>query len=214
MQLLGARAARSCRHSDRGTHPTTPPQAGHGTARVDLLAGQRNGRATLQINARPPITTYWIPKKGSSAAPPFSFSGSGQQIRKRQPAAGAPHTSRHRFTPAPYDGLMSARSWRVRFGLTRSWARLKSHTPTSASWAQRSTGPRPAAELNTSHSVMGYVFLDNQLWLDPSMPKEKFAAGSGIAAGLLWDATRSWRIQVELYGRASGGAAKGVGCTI
>lgn len=204
MQLLGARAALPAGTPIEVPTPTTPPQAGHGTARVDLLAGQRNGRATLQINARPAYHDLLDPEEG------FQRGSAIQFFRLEASKSENGSLQLERLIPvdivslSPYDGLMSARSWRVRFGLTRSWARLKSPHPDKRELgAEVNGGPGLAAELNTSHSVMGYVFLDNQLWLDPSMPKEKFAAGSGIAAGLLWDATRSWRIQVELYGRAS-----------
>ena len=204
VQLLSARASLPAGSGIEVPTPVTPPQAGHGTARLDVLTGQRNGQATLQINARPAYHDLLDPEDG------FQRGSAIQFFRLELSKTENGGLQLERLTPvdivslSPYDGLISARSWRVRFGLTRSWTPLGvQHVQQRKLAAEVNGGPGWAAELNASRSLMGYAFLDNQLWLDPALPKEKFAAGTGVAAGLLWDITPTWRVQAELYARAS-----------
>lgn len=204
MRFLAARAALPSGHAIEVPTPDIPPQAGHGTARVDLLVGQRNGGAVVQLNARPAYHDLLDPEDG------FQRGSAIQFFRMELSKAENGSVQLEHLTPvdivslSPYDGLMSARSWRVRFGLTRSWARLGSSQPQQRKLAAEvNGGPGLAAELGSARRLLGYVFLDNQLWLDPAMPQQKFAAGSGLATGVLWDATAAWRIQAEVYARAS-----------
>ncbi|MGE5451075.1 MAG: DUF4105 domain-containing protein [Acidobacteriota bacterium] len=204
MRLLSARAALPSGPAIETPTPGTPPQAGHGTARVDMLVGQRNGASVLQIQARPAYHDLLDPEAGFQRGSAIQFG----RIELSKAENGS--LQLERFIPveieslSPYDGLLSARSWRVRFGLTRTWPTLSSPSLAHRKLAAEvNGGPGLAAELGSSRNLLGYVFLDNQLWLDPAMPKQKFAAGSGLATGLLWDLTGRWRVQAEVYARAS-----------
>ena len=207
MRFLAARASLPSGAAIEVPTPQTPPQAGHGTARVDVLLGQRNGASVLQINARPAYHELIDPEAGFQRGSAIQFG------RLELSKAENGSLQLERFIPvdivslSPYDGLMSARSWRVRFGLTRSWAPLhhddSDHPSQRKLAAEINGGPGLAAELGSHKNLLGYVFLDNQLWLDPAMPKQKFAAGSGLAGGVLWDVSQAWRVQAELYARAS-----------
>lgn len=206
MRFLTARASLPTGDAVDVPPPSVPPQNGHGTSRLDVLAGQRNGRTVIQLNARPAYHDLLDPEGG------FQRGSAIQFFRVELSKSKAGSIQLEKLTPvdivslSPYDGLLSTRSWRVRFGLTRSWARPGPYIPNSDDRklaAEVNGGPGWAAELTSKQDLLGYVFLDNQLWLDPALMQQKFAAGSGIAAGLIWDPTPAWRIQAELYGRAS-----------
>lgn len=202
MRFLSARASLPSGQAVEVPPPSVPPQDGHGTSRVDILTGQRNGRALVQLNARPAYHDLLDPEGG------FQRGSAIQFFRLELTRAESGSLQLEKLTPvdivslSPYDGLIAARSWRVRFGLTRSWAKPGSDPVRQRELAAEiNGGPGWATELLDNQTLLGYAFMDNQIWLDPALPKQKLAAGSGIATGLIWDATPTWRIQAELYGK-------------
>ncbi|MDE2077735.1 MAG: DUF4105 domain-containing protein [Burkholderiales bacterium] len=204
MRFLGARARLPSGTPVVVPTPSTAPQDGHGTARIDVALGRRDGQSIIQINARPAYHDLLDPEAGFQRGSAIQFFR--VELAKQENGS----VQLEKLTPvdivslSPYDGLMSARSWRVRFGLTRSWARIGANDPSRRQLAfEINGGPGAAAELLPGQRLLGYAFLDNQLWLDPALPEQKFAAGSGIAVGALWDPLPQWRIQAEMYGRAS-----------
>ena len=203
MRFLSARASLPSGQAIEVPPPSVPPQDGHGTSRIDLLTGQRNGRPLIQLNARPAYHDLLDPEGG------FQRGSAIQFFRLELTKSESGSLQLEKLTPvdivslSPYDGLIAARSWRVRFGLTRSWAKPGSDPVRQRELAAEiNGGPGWATELLDNQRLLGYTFMDNQIWLDPALPQQKLAAGSGIAAGLIWDATPTWRIQAELYGKA------------
>ena len=204
MRFLAARSSLPTGEAVEAPKPTTAPQEGHGTARTDVMLGQRMGHAVIQVNARPAYHDLLDPEAG------FQRGSAIQFFRLEVSKAENGSLQLEKLTPvdivslSPDDGLISSKSWRVHFGLTRSWAHLGSMDPSKRRLAvEVNGGPGRAFELNPSKNLLAYAFMDNELWLDPAMPKEKFAAGSGLAVGLIWDATPAWRWQGEVYARAS-----------
>ncbi|WP_223673083.1 DUF7840 domain-containing protein, partial [Proteus terrae] len=62
-------------------------------------------------------------------------------------------------------------------------------------------GPGAAWDLGEPGQALAYVFLDNHLSWDRSLTRKPWAAGSGLAAGLLAQVGSQVRVQVEAYGR-------------
>lgn len=203
MRFLSARASLPSGDAIEVPAPNIPPQNGHGTSRIDVLTGQRNGRTLVQLNARPAYHDLLDPEGG------FQRGSAIQFFRLELTRSESGSLQLEKLTPvdivslSPYDGLIATRSWRVRFGLTRSWAKPGSDPVKRRELAAEiNGGPGWATELIDNQRLLGYAFMDNQVWLDPSLPQQKLAVGSGIAAGMIWDATPSWRVQAELYGKA------------
>ena len=205
LQLLTARAALPALPELAVPVPDVPPQAGHGTARVDLSAGRRNGKAVWNLALRPAYHDLGDPEEGYSRGAQIQFLAldlgqtEGQGMRLQ------------RFTPVdivsltPTTAMLGGTSWKVRFGLVRSFANTAANAPLAV---EVNGGPGHAWELREDRRALAYVFMDNQLWYDKSLAATPWAVGSGLQAGLLLDLGARWRIQLEAGVRAFVGPAR------
>ena len=205
LALLTARAALPGLPELVAPVPAVSPQAGHGTARVDLSAGRRNGRSAWSLALRPAYHDLGDPEAGYSRGAQIQFLAAelgqveGQGLRLL------------RFTPVdivsltPTTALLGGTSWKVRFGLVRSFANTTADAPLAV---EVNGGPGHAWELGESQRALAYVFMDNQLWHDKSLPATPWAVGTGVQAGLLLDPTSRWRIQLEAGVRDFAGPAR------
>lgn len=200
--LLIARAALPSTPAITAPRPATAPSEGHRTARVDLLTGRRGDSQVWQFMVRPAYHDLMDPQAG------FERGAAIQFFRLELSRAAGGGVKLDRFTPveieslSPRDGIIDARSWRVRAGWSRGWGPDPRQPFERAPLAfEANGGPGWAGEIGSDQRLLAYVFLDNQFWWDKSLPQRRWAVGSGLATGLLWDATPAWRMGLEAYGR-------------
>jgi hypothetical protein len=203
MAVLVARAALPALPALAVPAPSTPPSAGHQTARTDVLTGQRGGQRIWQFMLRPAYHDLMDPQAGYERGAAIQFG----RIELSQRGHGGLRLER--FTPveiqslSPNEGLIDARSWRVHAGWRRSWGPDAQHPYDQAPLAfEANGGPGWAAELTPQRTLLGYAFIDNQFWWDKGLVHRGWAAGSGLAVGLIWDASETWRMGAEAYARA------------
>ncbi|MFZ4552468.1 MAG: DUF4105 domain-containing protein [Aquabacterium sp.] len=202
MSLLIARSALPSAPEPVMPPRPTPPTEGHATGRIDLLTGQRGGEQVWSVMWRPAYHDLLDPEPGYQR-------GAAIQFGRLELAYSAQRGLRlDRFTPveiqslSPIDGILDARSWRVKAGWRRSWGPDARQPYTAAPLAfEANGGPGLSTELGTTGHALGYVFMDNQFWLDHALPARDWSIATGLATGLLWDASAHWRMQLEGYAR-------------
>ncbi|HEX5356026.1 MAG TPA: DUF4105 domain-containing protein [Aquabacterium sp.] len=200
MALLTARAALPAGDPLTVPTPSTDPTQGHNTARTDIMVGQRNGHGVVLIQAKPAYHELLDPEPGYQRGAAIQFfslmlgktSDGHLQLEKLIPVEITSLSAR--------EPLLSAKSWRVHIGLERADnARADGSRPLGINL---NGGPGLAYELTAHENLMGYVFLDNQARWDRSLPRQPWAVGTGLAAGLLADVSPAWRLQLEVFQRA------------
>ncbi len=206
MALLMARA-----QLPRGTPVTVPtppdePSTGHGTARIDVMLGQRNGQGLVELAARPAYHDLLDQPEG------FQRGAAIQFFRMGLSKTAQGHLQLERLTPveitslSPHEPLLAARSWRVEMSLQRrAQARADGLRPLGA---QVRGGPGYAWDL-AGERVLAYAFLDNHLAWERELDRQAWQAGSGLAAGALVDLGPGWRVQAEAFARAYLGGQPG-----
>lgn len=206
MALLKVRASLPAGDEIVVPTPAADPTQGHGTARVDLMLGQRNGRNVVQLQARPAYHDLLDPETGYQRGAAIQFFNVLLSREDEGRGDGDGDLQLERFVPvditslAPRESLLKAKSWRVRFGLERAnQARPDGKRPLGA---MVGGGPGLAWELVQGQKLLAYTFIDNQARWDRSLPHHPWAVGSGLAAGLIGDVNDRWRIQVEAFARA------------
>jgi len=203
MKLLVARAALPAGETLVVPTPVDEPTSGHDTARVTLQYGQRQGHGQWTLQARPAYHDLLDPQRGYQRGAAIAFGDMAFSKSANGPWQLA------RFTPvsiqsmAPNEPLLSARSWRVDFGLARSPVAVSGSRPVVA---QLHGGPGLAWELGQDN-LLAYAFIDNQAWWDRNLQHRPGVAGSGLAMGLIGDVNTRWRVQAEGYARAYLGGA-------
>lgn len=198
MRLLAARAALPAVAVPPAPRPAVPPQAGHGTARVDLLAGRRDGRDAWQLMARPAYHDLQDPEAGYQRGAQIQFG----RVELGRTAGGGLRLER--LTPVdivsltPIAPMVDGGSWKVRFGAVRGWADADGRTRLGA---EVQGGPGRAVEIGSGERLLAYAFMDNHLAWDRSLARRPFAAGTGLAVGLLADPLPGWRLQLDAWRR-------------
>src|SRR5690606_23414820 len=200
MRLLAARAALPAGVEPTVPTPSTDPSQGHDTARIDVMAGRRNGQAIVQLQARPAYHDLLDPEAGYQRGAAIQFFNVMLSHEEGK------HVQLERFVPvdiaslAPRTPLMASKSWRVHIGLERAdQPRSDGKRPLGGNL---SGGPGMAWELADAQTLMAYVFMDNQARWDRSYTRQPWAFGSGLAAGLIADLAPRWRVQAEAFARA------------
>jgi len=204
MPLLRARAALPAGQAVTVPTPKDDPTTGHATARIDVMAGQRAGRDFYTLTARPAYHDLLDPPAGYQRGAAIQFF---QAVLSRS-AHGT--VQLERFTPvdisslSPHEPLLRARSWRVGmhlrrdpFGAADERRRMGGEVRGGPGWAWQLGGDGEGIG-----DLMPYAFLDNHLQWDRRRADQPWALGSGLAAGLLWQATPHLGLQLEGHGRA------------
>ncbi len=204
MRLLAARAALPSGEPLVVPTPKDEPTSGHDTARLALQYGQRQGHGLWLLQARPAYHDLMDPQKGFQRGAAIAF---GDMVFSK--TATGPWQL-ERFTPvsiqsfAPHEPLLEARSWRVDISAMRSPVAVAGRRPVGVSLHG---GPGRAWELRQDETLLAYAFLDNQAWWDRNLQRRPWAAGSGLALGLIGDVGPRWRLQAEGFARAYLGGA-------
>ncbi len=201
MAVLGERA-----QLPTVTTPPVPvpiqPQEGHATGRADLLLGQRNGVSQWRLALRPAYHDLGDPEAGFQRGAHIQFGAlelsgaAGQGVRLE------------RLTPVdiisltPEARLIGATSWKARFGLSREFGRGDAQAPLVL---DINGGPGRAWELGRSQRALAFALLDNQLWWSPGAAPDHagrgWAVGTGVHAGVMFDPTATWRLQLDAHWR-------------
>lgn len=176
--------------------PDSPPERGHGTARTDLLAGRCDGAPCWQLGWRPAYHDLSDPDTGFQRGAQIQFfridlaqrRGGGVQLQRLMPV--------DIISLTPSDGLLSGSSWKVRFGLERTYWRADADAPLGLF-----VNGGPGRSWTLGRTGLAYVFLDNQIGHDPALPQQRWTLGSGPAFGLLWDPAPAWRLQLDTWRR-------------
>ncbi|OGA82827.1 MAG: hypothetical protein A2711_10135 [Burkholderiales bacterium RIFCSPHIGHO2_01_FULL_63_240] len=200
MPLLRARATLPAGEAVTVPTPKDDPTTGHATARIDVMAGRRAGRDWYTFTARPAYHDLLDPPAGYQRGAAIQFF---QTVLSRS-AHG--DVQLERFTPvditslSPHEPLLRARSWRVGMHLRRD--PFGQADERRRMGAEVRGGPGWAWLLEGVGDLMPYAFVDNHLQWDRRRADQPWALGSGLAAGLLWQATPRWGLQLEGHGRA------------
>lgn len=200
MPLLRARATLPAGEAVTVPTPKDDPTTGHATARIDVVAGRRAGRDWYTFTARPAYHDLLDPPAGYQRGAAIQFF---QTVLSRS-ASG--DVQLERFTPvditslSPHEPLLRARSWRVGMHLRRD--PFGQADERRRMGAEVRGGPGWAWLLEGVGDLMPYAFVDNHLQWDRRRADQPWALGSGLAAGLLWQATPRWGLQLEGHGRA------------
>lgn len=177
--------------------PATTPEAGHGTGRIDLAIGSRNGAAGGRLTLRPAYHDLTDPDTGFQPGAQIQFFQVEASLIQGEAAR------LERFTPvdivslAPDQGLQHNTSWKVRFGLARP--------PTPAAPLAIEANGGPGQSWRLANHALGYAFLDNQLWIDRTLDRG-WAIGSGPLLGLLWEGSQQQRLKLEWASRWHAGS--------
>ena len=203
MPLLRARAVLPAGQAVTVPTPKDDPTTGHATARIDVMAGRRAGRDWYTFAVRPAYHDLLDPPAGYQRGAAIQFF---QAVLSRS-AHG--QVQLERFTPvdisslSPHEPLLRARSWRVGmhlrrdpFGAADERRRMGAEVRGGPGWAWQLGDTTGLGEL------MPYAFVDNHLQWDRRRADQPWALGSGLAAGLLWQATPRLGLQLEGHGRA------------
>lgn len=173
---------------DTGTVPAPPrPENGHASGRFGLAAGRVDGANALFLDLRPAYHDLLDPETGYARGAQIRFLDLGASQREGR------GWRLDRFLPvdivsvAPRLSWTQPLSWKVRFGWERVLGASRATSPMVAG------GPGAAWEWG---SLLGYVFLENQLLGHGDLQKH-WAIGSGPLAGLLWDVGAGSRLQLE-----------------
>lgn len=200
MPLLRARATLPAGEAVTVPTPKDDPTTGHATARVDVMAGRRAGSDWYTFSVRPAYHDLLDPPAGYQRGAAIQFF---QAVLSRS-AHG--DVQLERFTPvdisslSPHEPLLRARSWRVGMHLRRDpFGAADEHRRMGA---EVRGGPGWAWLLEGVGDLMPYAFVDNHLQWDRRRADQPWALGSGLAAGLLWQATPHLGLQLEGHGRA------------
>jgi hypothetical protein len=198
MRLLAARAALPAVDVPPPPRPAVPPQAGHGTARVDLLAGRRDGRDAWQLMARPAYHDLQDPEAGYQRGAHIQFG----RLELSRTAGGGLRLDRlipvDIVSLTPIAPMVDGGSWKVRFGAVRTGPDAQGRDRLGAEVVG---GPGRAIEIGRGERLLAYAFMDNHLAWDRSLARRPFAAGTGLAVGLLADPTARWRVQIDAWRR-------------
>jgi hypothetical protein len=200
MGLLTARATLPASEPLTVPTPADKPTDGHGTARVDMLAGQRQGHSIIQLMARPAYHDLLDPQAGFQRGAAIEF------FKLELSKANSGALQMERLTPvaitslSPREPLLSARSWRVEMGLQR--ASLNRNDGTRPLGLNLRGGPGVAYELGSRQNALGYAFIDNHAQWDRTLSRHPWGIGSGVATGLIGDVNERWRLQGEVFARA------------
>ena len=207
MPLLRARAALPAGEAVTVPTPKEDPTTGHATARIDVMAGRRAGSDWYTFTARPAYHDLLDPPAGYQRGAAIQFF---QAVLSRSSHGDV---QLERFTPvdisslSPHEPLLRARSWRVGmhlrrdpFGAADERRRMGAEVRGGPGWAWQLGGDGEGIG-----DLMPYAFLDNHLQWDRRRADQPWALGSGLAAGLLWQATPHLGLQLEGHGRAYAG---------
>lgn len=177
--------------------PSTPPEAGHRTSRIETWAGVQNGRAAAKLGLRAAYHDLMDPDAGYQRGAQIQFfnlvlaqrAGNGVRIDQL--------TLFDVLSLSPSDTLLGGTTWKARLGLSQSWG---------LPWEQAklvpalSGGPGIAWELRQTNEqdtkALAYAFMDNQLAFDRTR-EERWALGTGINAGVLLDWRAGWRLRLD-----------------
>ncbi len=197
--LLAARARLPAAPALVVPTPAVAPEQGHRTARLDLLAGQRDGQAYWKLAVRPSYHDVTDPEAGYQRGAQIQL---GSLALSQQAGRGL---RLDHFTPvdilsiSPQSAVGGGPSWKVRGGVTRAWGLPSGDAPLA--WGLNG-GPGKAWELGSAdrsgrHHALAYAFMDNQLWRDASHAGTPWRLGSGLQAGVLLDLGAAWRVQLD-----------------
>lgn len=209
-ELLSGRAALPSTHIEPPPQPTVAPHQGHGTARLDAFIGQRQGKATWQVQARPAYHDIHDVEAGYQRGAGIQF----LRIEFSQTAGEHIKLERMNFVDitslTPYESLLGSKSWRVRASIARLDAQKEADRKAMA--ARRlfwdiSGGPGRAIELKADRTAIAYALIDNQAWIDWRNPTQGASIGTGLALGLVLDSeNRRLRLIPEIYAHRYVGA--------
>jgi len=206
MPLLRARAALPAGEAVTVPPPKDDPTTGHATARIDVMAGRRAGHDFYTLTARPAYHDLLDPPAGYQRGAAIQFF---QAVLSRSSRG---NVQLERFTPvdisslSPHEPLLRARSWRVGmhlrrdpFGAADERRRMGAEVSGGPGWAWQLGDADGSGGLG---DLMPYAFLDNHLQWDRRRANQPWALGSGLAAGVRWQPTPRWGLQLEGHGRA------------
>jgi hypothetical protein len=203
VSLLAARADLPPAPAAEPPVPAVAPHEGHRTIRVDAGMGRRDAEPFWQIGWRSSYHELTEAEAGYTRGAQIEIG----RVEVAQLRGDRVRLDRLTFVDiislSPKEGLLGGLSWKVRLGLERSaGSRNDGRAPLALG---ANGGPGYAMELVPGHRALAYGFMDNQLWYDPALGSSRWALGTGIQLGLLWDPLPWWRLHLQGYRRVSGG---------
>jgi hypothetical protein len=177
--------------------PEVRPDEGHGTSRVGIGGGRRDGANFVELRARPTYHDILDPEAGYVHGAQIEFFDFA--VRDYSGGVG---TRLEDFTPVrivsipPRNEFFQSTSWRVDVGWARR--RLESGAEPLVFCARGGPGLAWSVPDTLRSSSTVYAFLDSTLQADTRLDKN-YALGTGPGIGALIDMTARWR--AEPYAR-------------
>ncbi len=181
--------------------PVPPPQVrpdqGHGTARVEIGGGRRDGLNFVELRARPAYHDLMDPDGGYVRGAQIEFFDFA--VRDYSGGAGARLED---FTPvrivsvSPRNEFFQPRSWKVDVGWARR--RVASGNEPLVGGVHGGLGVSWAVPDTLSSSTIIYAFLESTLQADGDL-ENNYALGVGPGVGALIDFSERWH--AEVYAR-------------
>ncbi len=170
--------------------PDTPPDEGHGTARVSLGVEERDGKSFGLLQFRPayhdlldPVAGY-----GDHSAIDFFNLSLGWEEDERELFLRS-FTLLDIQSLEPRDSFFKPISWRTRI----AWEKHAPDLPAQFT----ALGGAGLAWRTTPSGALGYLFLEGSL-IDNKAMEKRTTLAAGSRAGMLWDPVRGLRILSEL----------------
>ncbi|HKB81790.1 MAG TPA: hypothetical protein VKD04_01140, partial [Burkholderiales bacterium] len=179
--------------------PDVRPDQGHGTARVAVGAGRRDGTDFVELRARPSYHELMDPEGGYVRGAQIEFfdfalrrygSGEGLRLEELKPV--------DIVSISPRNDFFKTLSWNVDVG----WARTRTESGAEPLVFEVNGGAGLARNVpDALHgSTLIYAFLETTTRVDERIARG-FALGAGPSIGMIADLTARWRAELHARGR-------------
>lgn len=193
-ELLLARSRLPATNDAPPPTPVVRPDEGHPSARVTFRVGQENNRGFQELQLRPAYHDLIDPEPGYNRGASIEFLGVSLRHRDGYDDIRLQSVNLINITSlSPRDALLKPLSWTINVGYKRKYV-----APDEEPLVFRLFGGA-GYTWETKPSLLTYVMLAGALDKSHHLDHD-YAIGAGPAAGLLFDVSDRWRIQLE--GRA------------
>jgi len=193
-ELLLARSRLDVPNAEAPPTPAVRPDQGHNSARVSAALGRQNGRTFEELRLRPVYHDLLDPQAGYNGGAEIEFFDT--VLRHRQGGDGLRLERLDVIdivSMSARDDLLKPLSWRLNLGAARK--RVASELNPLVTHAKGSVG----FSAEDRWGSLWYALLESELDVHRHLERG-YALGAGPGAGVLFDVTPRWRIQLE--GRA------------
>lgn len=190
-ELLLARSRLTAASDTPPPPPAVRPDEGHGSARVSARFGRANGDAFQELQLRPAYHDLLDPEPGYIRGAAIEFGAITVRHSNREDVTRLERLDLINITSLPpRDELLKPLSWRVDFGYRR--VRIAPEQRPLVLYVNGGAGFTWEGPLRSLWYTMLEADVNASEHLEPG-----YAIGAGPAAGMLFDISDRWRVQLE-----------------